>query len=124
LIVFGWWRAANALGVERAVQGLVLATVGLCLSTGVLVITVSRQRRRVAHQARQVLARVAPRVADVAPERPLNGAGAARWTAAGLGRFHQASCPVLRGVGQEPWVVAPGQSDLEPCLLCDAAVEQ
>ena len=124
LIAAGWWKAADALRVERALDGLVLAAIGVGLVAAVLTVAAVRRRRRLARQARVVLGRVTPLVSHGAllspTDRHPNGANGLRWTAAGLHHFHDAACPALAGIGPEDRTPARVDSGLEPCLLCEA----
>jgi hypothetical protein len=121
LVAAGWWKAADALRVDRALDGLVLAALGVGLVAAVLTVGGILRRRRLALRARAVLARV---VAPETPFRPTevhqNGSNGTRWTAAGLERFHVAACPALAAIGPADRTPVNGRSDLEPCLLCDA----
>ena len=123
LIVAGWWKAADALRVGQALDGLVLAAAGVALVAAVLTIGTSRRRRRLARQARAVLALVT--AADMMPAVAavhLNGSNGTRWTAAGLHHFHLEACPALAGIVPEDRTPVRVDCTLEPCLLCEAGV--
>jgi hypothetical protein len=129
IVVVGWWRAADALKVERALDGLVLAAIGAGLMAVVMAVGAVRRRRRLALRAREVLGRVLLVGGAVRPaDRHLNGSSGtngsggskARWTASGLQRFHRAACPALAMIGPEDRTLVRVEANLEPCLLCDA----
>jgi hypothetical protein len=123
LVVTGWWKAADALRVDRAMDGLVLSAAGVAVVAAVLTVGAARGRRRLARQARVVLARVVTVKTTVQPA-PVhtNGSNGTRWTAAGLRHFHVAACPALAGIGPEERTPVHLDCNLEPCLLCDAGV--
>ena len=121
LVAVGWWKAADALRVDRALDGLVLAALGVGLVAAVVTVGGVRRRRRLALRARVVLVRVlAPQTAVRPSEVHRNGSNGTRWTAAGLQRFHLAACPALAAIGPEDRTPVRVGSELEPCLLCDA----
>ena len=116
----GWWTAADALLVDRALDGLLWAVIGAGLVAAVLIVATARRRDRLALQARQVLGRIALAPAGGRPaEVHRNGADSTRWTAEGLQHIHLAACPVLAGIDTERRMPVPVGSALEPCLLCD-----
>lgn len=120
-VAAGWWRAADALRVGRALDGLLLAVIGAVLVAAVLIGTTARRRAALTRRARGVLLRVAPSPAS-APSGPAhrNGAGSTHWTAEGLQRSHVAACPVLAGIDSDRRTLVPVGANLEPCLLCEA----
>jgi hypothetical protein len=122
LVVLGWWTAADALRVEEALEGLVLAAVGVGFVAATLTVGAVRARRRLARRARAVLAGAVPLQAGVARPADVhrNGSNGTRWTAAGLQHFHVAACPALAAIGPEERTPVKVGSNLEPCLLCDA----
>jgi hypothetical protein len=116
----GWWTAADALLVDRALDGLVWAVIGASLVAAMLMAATARRRRRLVLQARQVLGRMAREHAVGRPaEVHRNGAGFTRWTAEGLQHIHLAACPVMAGIDTARRTPVPVGSALEPCLLCD-----
>lgn len=116
----GWWTAADALLVDRALDGLLWAVIGAGLVAAVLIVATARRRDRLAVQARRVLGRLTPAPAGGRPaEVHRNGADSIRWTAEGLQHIHLAACPVLAGIDTERRMPVPVGSALEPCLLCD-----
>jgi hypothetical protein len=119
-VAAGWWTAADALHVDRALDGVLWAVVGAGLVIAVLVVATARRRGRLALQARRVLGRVTAAPAGGRPaEVHRNGADSTRWTAEGLHHIHLAACPVLAGIDTERRMAVPVGSALEPCLLCD-----
>jgi hypothetical protein len=125
LVAFGWWKAADALRVDRALDGLVVAAIGVALIAAVLTVGAVLRRRRLARQARLVLARVLPpetRAQRAAQAHPNGSSNGTLWTAAGLHHFHVAACPALAGIGPEERTPVRVDCNLEPCLLCDAGV--
>jgi hypothetical protein len=119
-VAVGWWKAADALHVDQAVDGLPWAVVGAGLVAADLILATARRRGRLVHHARRVLSRVGPARSGGRPaEVHRNGADSIRWTADGLQHIHVAACPVLAGVDTERRTPVPVGSSLEPCLLCD-----
>jgi hypothetical protein len=122
LVLAGWWKAADALRVDRAMDGLVLAAAGVGVVGAVLTVGGLRRRRRLALRARLILTLLTrPDTALQAVVPHANGNGQ-RWTAEGLHHFHVAACPALAGIRPEQRTAARPGTDLEPCLLCDAAL--
>jgi hypothetical protein len=119
-IAVGWWTAADALLVDRALDGLVWAVIGAGLVVAALMATTARRRSRLVLQARRVLGRVERELAVGRPgEVHRNGADSTRWTADGLQHIHLSACPVLAGIDTARRTPVPAGSALEPCLLCD-----
>ena len=115
----GWVRAANALDVDRAMEGLDIAVVGLGGMFLVLVGSTVSVRRRLVRRASQMLAAlpgVAVRSEPIRPTTNVEGF----WTVKGLQRYHRASCPTLTWARGERQPVAGTAQGLEPCLLCEA----
>jgi hypothetical protein len=120
-VAAGWWRAADALRVDRALDGLLLAVIGVALVAAVLIGTTTRRRAALMRQARGVLRRVTPsRAMPVSNPGHRNGADSTYWTAEGLQRSHFAACPVLAGIDSDRRTLVPVGANLEPCLLCEA----
>jgi hypothetical protein len=117
VIGLGWWRAADALAVERALDGLVIGVVGLGIAVAVLAIQGAGHRRAV---VRGMSALDDELVAAHWVEIPRQGGAVDLWTAPGLHRYHRPSCPALLKAGSERRAVTPTESGLEPCLLCEA----
>lgn len=121
-VALGWAWAADALRVERALDGLVLAGAGAAVVVVVLAAVAIRLRLTLRRRMNAVLSGM------VTVDRQPVAAGAGfsevspseLWTADGLVRFHRASCPALLGVlaGRRP--VRPTDAALEPCLICEA----
>ena len=120
-VAAGWWRAADALRVDRALDGLLLAVIGAALVAAVVTGATARRRAALARQARGVLRRVAPsRALALSGPAHRNGADSTYWTAEGLQRSHVAACPVLAGIDSDRRTMVPVGADIEPCLLCEA----
>jgi hypothetical protein len=115
----GWARAADAVNVDRALQGLNIAVAGLGGMFLVVVAATVAVRRRFVDRASQVLAHLRePEIVVEAARPAMNGQG--YWTVAGLRRFHRSSCPALVSARGERRPVSGPEPGLEPCLLCDA----
>jgi hypothetical protein len=115
----GWARAADAVNVDRALQGLNIAVAGLGGTFLVVVGGTVAVRRRFVDRASQVLAHLRePEIVVEAARPAMYGQG--YWTVAGLRRFHRSSCPALASARGERRPVSGSQPGLEPCLLCDA----
>ena len=121
LLAVGWWKAADALRVGPALDGLVLAAAGVTLVAAVLTIGTAARRRHLARQAKAVLGLVArPEMTVATALAHTNGSNGTRWTAAGLHRFHLEACPALAGIVPEERTPVRVDCTLEPCLLCEA----
>ena len=119
VVGLGWARAAHALEVDRAMEGLDVAVAGLGGSLVVLSAMVVSLRRRFVRRAGHVLARIGEAgEPEGTPQVAMNGEGF--WTVQGLRRYHRASCPALTWARGERQPVAGSASGLDPCHLCDA----
>jgi hypothetical protein len=123
VVALGWVRAADALRVERAMDGLVIAAAGLGITLVVLAAVAIRLRLTLGRRMSMLFSGIV--VADEEPDVFAEQFGvdlSELWTADGLRRFHRASCPALLGVHDHRRPVRPTDTGLEPCLLCDAEV--
>jgi hypothetical protein len=119
VVGLGWARAADAVEVNRALEGLNVAVAGLAGMLAVIVAATVSVRRRFVGRASLVLSPLRESPGSIEPARATtNGHG--YWTAAGLRRFHRATCPALASARGERRPVSAGNAGLEPCLLCDA----
>jgi hypothetical protein len=120
VIAFGWWKAADAVRLERAMDGLVIAAAGLGLGLAALAAMAIVIRLRFGREmARVVSGIVSNDEHEVFAPRSREVDLSDLWTADGLRRFHRASCPALLPAGGGRRPVTPRDSNLEPCLLCD-----
>lgn len=122
LVLAGWKRAAGTADLGRALDGLVLAVLGVLVGVAALGALGLRSYAQLRRYQRQVLQPII--AADDGPaELPIAVFMAAspatddRWSAPGLTRFHRRGCPALASAAT-PARPAPSPSQLEPCLVC------
>jgi hypothetical protein len=117
-VAVGYTKAADALRVDPALDGLVVAGAGLGVILVALGLIALRLRLTIGTRLRAVLSGV---VAEESGSAPAVGAAvdlSDRWTADGLRRYHRAACPALRSAQHEHRPVRSGDNGLEPCLIC------
>ncbi|HVW31032.1 MAG TPA: hypothetical protein VHL53_00710, partial [Acidimicrobiia bacterium] len=122
LVLTGWKGAAGTADLGRALDGLVLAVLGILVGVAALGALGLRSYAELRRYQRQVLQPVI--ASDDGPaEGPIEVSMAAspatgdRWTAPGLTRLHRRGCPALASAAT-PARPAPSPSPLEACLLC------
>lgn len=121
VVTLGWAKAAGAVRLERSMEGLVIAAAGLGLGLVALAAMAIRIRLGFGRELDRLLSGIVTleeREVIAAPSREIDLVDL--WTAEGLRRFHRASCPALLPAGGGRRPVTAGDTDLEPCLLCDA----
>jgi hypothetical protein len=117
-VAVGYAKAADALRVDPALDGLVVAGAGLGVLLVVLGVIALRLRLTIGTRLRAVLSGV---IAEESGSAPTVGADvdlSDRWTADGLRRYHRAACPALRSAQHEHRPVRSSDKGLEPCLIC------
>jgi hypothetical protein len=117
-VAVGYAKAADALRVDPALDGLVVAGAGLGVILVALGVIALRLRLTIGTRLRAVLSGV---IAEETGPEPTVGADvdvSDRWTADGLRRYHRAVCPALRSAQHERRPVGSKDNGLEPCLIC------
>lgn len=117
-VVAGWARAAGTGHLDRALDGLALATFGPLLAGAAFGGHGLAARRSVVARRNAVLAVVHGAVAApavTADDRP-DLRSQQLWSAPGLRRVHQRGCAALLSAGAPPIAVAERGREL--CLLC------
>jgi hypothetical protein len=121
VVLVGWRTAAVTGDAGRAASGLRTSLLGALALTAVCAAHASLARQRLLARRAALFDGVAP-VADVRPWSPgvpasSNGSNA-WWSAGGLSRFHDRSCPALVGLDARPIPSDTERTDLRPCDLC------
>jgi hypothetical protein len=122
LMAAGWAKAADAVQLHPAMNGLAVATGGLGLILLALSGVAFWLRRSLVRRMTSLLSSLASAKAqhEVVLERePVHLDLTDFWTAEGLRRYHRADCPALVSARGERRLVEPNSTDQEPCLLCE-----
>jgi len=118
LLLSGWKRAAGTADLGRALDGLVLAVLGVLVGVAALGLLALWSYAHLRRYQRQVLQPLLP--VDDGPAEVSVAASPASddaWTAPGLTRFHRRGCAALASAGA-PARPAPSGAGLEACLVC------
>jgi len=116
----GYAKAANALQVDPALDGLVVAAAGLGVILVAMAVIALRLRTALGTRMRNLLAGILPadEPAPAATAVPAEVDLSDRWTADGLRRYHRPACPALNSAQHERRPVRPADNGLEACLIC------
>jgi hypothetical protein len=122
LVAAGWAKAADAVQLHPAMDGLAVATAGLGLILLALSGVAYWLRRSLVRRMTSLLSSLASDQAThgvVIQGEPLHLDLTDFWTAEGLRRYHRVDCPALISARGERQLVKPNSTDQEPCLLCE-----
>jgi hypothetical protein len=120
LVAVGWAKAADAVQLHPAMNGLAVATAGLGLILLALSGVAFWLRRSLVGRMTSLLSSLATAKHEVVLESESSHLDLTDfWTAEGLRRYHRADCPALVSARGAPRLVKPNSADQEPCLLCE-----
>lgn len=119
VVAAGWAKAADAVQLHPAMNGLAIASAGLCVTLLALAAVAFWLRRSLVRRLASVLSVMTPDPDNATRIETIQLDLTDFWTAEGLRRFHRANCPALVSARGERRLVKPDATDQEPCLLCE-----
>lgn len=121
LIGWGWLRAARTVDVSQAFDGLVLGFLGVAVVAGAVAAQDVRRQAGVDRSRSELFGGMLDQRGGDSPAQALLEDGDvddAKWTGAGLARFHRATCPALVTTTTPDERYEVNGSDLDACELC------